>query len=79
MIQSLQNPFRDWNTLPQVTGKSNAGFKASKTLLGIETATTGFLAFGTLGIQSLQNPFRDWNKVQREIARAADSKPPKPF
>ena len=38
MIQSLWNPFRDWNIYLSVyTISPFKGFKASETLLGIET------------------------------------------
>ena len=37
------------------------GFKASETLLGIETATENDTTASQLELQSLWNPFRDWN------------------
>ncbi len=61
-IQSLQNPFRDWNTTVNAYRPDRRRFKASKTLLGIETriaaeviaAKNGFKASKTLlGIETL--------------------------
>ncbi len=61
MIQSLQNPFRDWNVSIDWTNSSKERFKASKTLLGIETCLrnvheskkSGFKASKTLlGIET---------------------------
>ncbi len=40
------------------------GFKASKTLLGIETIRTIPVLEPIRKIQSLQNPFRDWNTLE---------------
>ncbi len=85
-IQSLWNPFRDWNRICCCfsvfsTTPANAvihkihwnricccfsvfsafGFKASETLLGIETPIDIQSIINKSGIQSLWNPFRDWN------------------
>ncbi len=38
MLQSLWNPFRDWNNEKLVDPVKPSCFKASETLLGIETA-----------------------------------------
>ncbi len=63
-LQSLWNPFRDWNTKAPLATILNGGFKASETLLGIETETqTQTQTQNTeTELQSLWNPFRDWNK-----------------
>ncbi len=63
-IQSLWNPFRDWNypvVSGGIAGGGTGGFKASETLLGIETRQDCFLDKFFSRIQSLWNPFRDWN------------------
>ncbi len=81
MIQSLQNPFRDWNVTDFVMLPEGNRFKASKTLLGIETilsqAAGGravrFKASKTLlGIETHQR-----QKISQQMSK--DSKPPKPF
>ncbi len=42
-LQSLWNPFRDWNqTTPSAFPFRGTGFKASETLLGIETIVFEF-------------------------------------
>ncbi len=65
LIQSLQNPFRDWNAyeIDAAYAQAKRGFKASKTLLGIETGSRDRSNGGLRMIQSLQNPFRDWNPL----------------
>ena len=37
LLQSLWNPFRDWNAFEAQKQAAKLGFKASETLLGIET------------------------------------------
>ena len=39
MLQSLWNPFRDWNVTDEPDAAGSVSFKASETLLGIETIT----------------------------------------
>ena len=62
-IQSLWNPFRDWNLDDIGDHLFYRRFKASETLLGIETRRllTITLSGVSWWIQSLWNPFRDWN------------------
>ncbi len=62
-IQSLWNPFRDWNLRLTIAFylKDFSWFKASETLLGIETPPWGVREQVKSLIQSLWNPFRDWN------------------
>ena len=43
LLQSLWNPFRDWNSGTTVICDVICGFKASETLLGIETLYQGYL------------------------------------
>ncbi len=51
-LQSLWNPFRDWNDLLHASPvcKSYSSFKASETLLGIETQVDG--EFGQINVAS---------------------------
>ncbi len=60
-IQSLWNPFRDWNYETELLIFHDRWFKASETLLGIETFDCLWLFKTITQIQSLWNPFRDWN------------------
>ena len=71
-LQSLWNPFRDWNFLSVKISFQGICFKASETLLGIETwYWEKFLAHRLL-LQSLWNPFRDWNISQPTLIRFPD-------
>ncbi len=80
-IQSLQNPFRDWN-------ETRLGDKIE--IQAIQSLQNPFRDWNgewlrqnleLKSIQSLQNPFRDWNKMPMEnfSFNILDSKPPKPF
>ncbi len=80
MIQSLWNPFRDWNFAANLISARLSGFKASETLLGIETlvflfvlgALAWFKASETLlGIETFA--------VLVFVVPLFDSKPLKPF
>ncbi len=62
-LQSLWNPFRDWNRYISADTAIEASFKASETLLGIETSNPSDRYFALVKLQSLWNPFRDWNGV----------------
>ncbi len=65
LIQSLWNPFRDWNEInPSAIANTFVRFKASETLLGIETwLTTSLFIFSVwfkasetlLGIETLMS------------------------
>ncbi len=68
-IQSLWNPFRDWNLKCRYWQPVHHGFKASETLLGIETTKSIFCALVPSRIQSLWNPFRDWNFAETAYPR----------
>ena len=46
-------------------------FKASETLLGIETFVGLIPVLGATGLQSLWNPFRDWNSTRTKARVAA--------
>ena len=61
-LQSLWNPFRDWNDLLHASPVCKSCFKASETLLGIETIWLIDATVLRVKLQSLWNPFRDWNK-----------------
>ena len=85
-IQSLWNPFRDWNPADKypTMNRDHSRFKASETLLGIETLRLlDLVPSEHRGIQSLWNPFRDWNKheptIGDRVRALEDSKPLKPF
>ena len=80
MIQSLWNPFRDWNRIGKNEYRTLDRFKASETLLGIETQNLGkarhnswwFKASETLlGIET-----QHFNGHRQDYQ---DSKPLKPF
>ena len=60
-LQSLWNPFRDWNSTLTAFNSAISRFKASETLLGIETVEETGKTFEMSMLQSLWNPFRDWN------------------
>ena len=80
-LQSLWNPFRDWNGIISEMFKSVSwSFKASETLLGIETQLQQLQVRLQL-LQSLWNPFRDWNLITNLFCLSVTipSKPLKPF
>ena len=54
MLQSLWNPFRDWNGVVggNLINKVSGGFKASETLLGIETSKIHLLHIVALGFKA---------------------------
>ncbi len=51
-LQSLWNPFRDWNGAIPFEVWVNIGFKASETLLGIETTNRSSLNINRLGFKA---------------------------
>ena len=72
-LQSLWNPFRDWNWKYFISKKEDPYcFKASETLLGIETHISESVGNQTNLLQSLWNPFRDWNKILRGAFSAGE-------
>ena len=53
LLQSLWNPFRDWNAeLPEKLNVEQVSFKASETLLGIETIYANRIAEVDLGFKA---------------------------
>ena len=61
-LQSLRNPNRDWNLFSPDGFFLFYGFKASETLIGIETHSGHSYFIGSGKLQSLRNPNRDWNQ-----------------
>ncbi len=82
-IQSLQNPFRDWNIDSGTTKRDPILIQSLQNPFRDWNTATDYSNFfeQRCQIQSLQNPFRDWNlyTASMGLTLPVDSKPPKPF
>ncbi len=83
MIQSLWNPFRDWNISDRSDRQNTyAGFKASETLLGIETIAHSYVSSSDWRFKASETLLGIETKPMKKGLNPLpikDSKPLKPF